>query len=479
MYNTDNGKLITSTDTGGMRVARRIYTSPTITSSSITQAFLEWQNQLYRYNRLYRYYVGDHDISRREYDSPRAVSNLCRYITKVVTGYMVGNPPSYECADGDTGGEDIIDLYKAQNKTVVEAGLCKTMSIYGSALELVYLGDDGVPRSTVLDPTEGFVAYENDVEEDSVFGAVVYAKRDETNSQYYEMYLYTRTDVQRWRALSKSGPWSSIGDPVPHGFGRVPLIEYLNDDDMMGDFESIISLQDRYNSLLSDRLDDKDAFVKSTLLIQGHVLGQSPEEVREARESLKEQRVLQLGEGGSATYLDRIMDETGVQILQDQLKNDIHKIAMVPDLSDEQFSSNASGVAMAYKLFGTDQIVSEKTSRMQMGYTRRCKLYDSALFNSTNSLSYTPTADIPSMRINFHLNATQDLAYMSAALTQLTGSRIISRQTARANLAIVRDPAEEGERMAREAEEDATMIRAQFEDDYARTDMDAGMSDDA
>ena len=476
MYTTDNVKRFLSADTSGMRNAHRIYTSPNITPTSINDAFMQWRDQISRNNRLYRYYVGDHDIESKNYEGPRAVSNLCRYITKVVTGYLVGNPPSYECEEGDEKAAEIIDIYTKQNKSVVESNICKTMSIYGSALELVYLGDDGKPRSTVFDPSEAFVAYMSDVEEDSVFGAVVYFKKDVSDAEYYEMHLYTQTDIQKWRSMSKEGPWSPLDDPTPHGFGRVPLIEYLNDDDRIGDFESIISLQDRYNKLLSDRLDDKDAFVRSTMIIQGHVLGLAPEEVRASVSQINESRVIQLGEGGSVSYLDRIMDETGVQILQDQLKSDIHKIAMVPDLSDEQFSSNASGVAMAYKLFGTDQVVADKIARMQMGFTRRCKLYDHALYNSTNSASYTPMADIASMYINFRLNTTQDLAYMSAALTQLTGSRIISRQTARANLSIVRDPQEEGERISAEAEDDAVMMRAQFEDDYSDAD---NLNDDA
>ena len=460
-------KIINYTDTGGMLLPRRITSPPIITDSALTDALNKWNSYLPRYRRLYRYYIGDHDITRREGQGPLAVSNLCRYITKVINGYLVGNAPSYSAQEGDIYGEEIIELFRKQSKSSVESEICKNLSIYGSALELVYLDEEGIPKSAVLSPREAFVAYETSIEGDSVYGAVVYPKKDKNNKDYYELHVYTRTDVEVWRSPSSSGGWTRIGDPVPHGFGRVPLIEYINDGDRMGDFESVISLQDRYNSLLTDRLDDKDAFVRSTLIIQGHVLGMSHDEVEESVENMNKLRVLQLNEGGSVSYLDRIMDENGVQILQDQLASDIHKVAMVPDLSDEQFSSNASGVAMAYKLFGTDQVASEKIARIQKGFSRRCKLYDTALFNSQRSESYTPSAVIQDMKITFRLNTTQDIAYMANAFTQLTGSRILSRSTARAHLSIVDDPRAEGEKVALEQEEDAESMRMSFEDDFA------------
>ena len=43
---------------------------------------------------------------------------------------------------------------------------------------------------------------------------------------------------------------------------------------------------------------------------------------------------------------------------------DIHKISGVPDMSDESFAGNASGVAMKYKLLNLEQITkTERTLR--------------------------------------------------------------------------------------------------------------------
>lgn len=461
-------------DTSHIRLAPKIRTQLEITPQSIAQAMTTWNSYLSRYIRLYNYYIGEQPIRDRKdgEGENHVVSNLCYYVVNAFKGYLVGYPPEYVCAPEDKKAKEIIDLYRHQNKARVEAEIAQNLSIFGVAYELVYLSDDAtpVPKSTVLSPMDAFVAYSGDVESDSVFGAVRYEEKDDKGVTTYRLYLYTRTDFEIWTSHSYTGPWERVGKPQPHGFNRVPLIEYCNNSERMGDFEQIITLQDAYNRLLSNRLDDKDAFVRSVLLISGHVLGKTPEEVEESLNMLKRHRTLQFDdENGSAQYLEKTMDESGIQVLQDQIKNDLHKLAMCPDLSDEQFSSNSSGVAMAYKLFGTDQRVAEKISQFGLGFTRRCKLYDTALHNPTRNPNIDTGTDIASMNIVFKLNTPQDLSYMSSSLTNLVDSKIISKKTARSNLLIVPDADAEKEQIDKEAEEEAEWNKQAFEDDYSHS----------
>ena len=448
--------------------AHKIRTSENITPASIKRAMTEWNGMLPRYTTLYRYYRGRHPVYTDMDKSKPVVANLCHYITETIRGYMCGYAPTYAMAEGDTMAQEILDLYDKQVKSRTEAELVKAISIFGHAYELVYLAEDGTPKSAVFTPKEAFVAYAGDVESDSVFGGVVYTEKDDRGVMHWRLYLYDRREVSVWESTSYMGPWKRKTAPKAHGFNRVPLIEYRNNDERMGDFETIIPLQDAYNDLLTDRIDDKNAFVEAILVIYGHILGKTPDEVEAGLDRIKKLRTLQFtDESGKAEYLSHTMDETSVQILQDQIKSDIHKLAMVPDLSDEQFSNNASGVAMAYKLFGTDQKVAEKISEYQLGFTRRCKLYDEALHNSLNSPTWESMTDIGAMRIQFRLNAPQDLSYMGTSLTTLVGAEIISKQTARDNLLIVTDSEEEAERIRAEREEEGQIERQSFEDDYA------------
>lgn len=450
-------------------LSNKIRTQTEITPKSIKLAMKEWDSYQTRYDSLHDYFIGNHPIYSESDNENHIVSNLCYYIVSAFKGYMVGHPPEYTCADEDAQAQEIIDLYQKQTKSKVESEIAQNLSIYGVAYELVYLDEKGIPKSAVFSPRDAFVAYAGDIEDDSVFGAIRYTEKDENGEITYRLYLYSRTDFQIWTSKSMNGPWVMESDPQPHGFQRVPLIEYTNNSERMGDFENIIPLQDAYNKLMSDRLDDKDAFVRAIMVITGHVFGKTPEEVDESVASVKKHRVMQFDDdSGSASYLEKTMDETGVQVLQDQIKNDLHKLAMVPDLSDEQFASNASGVAMAYKLFGTDQKVAEKISQFQAGFMRRCKLYDTALHNPMRTPDKDTGTDISAMKIVFKLNSPQDLSYMASALTTLVSDGIISKATARANLLIVRDANEEAELVSAERDEDDARNKATFEDDYAR-----------
>lgn len=458
-------------NSSNIRLAPKIRTSEEITSASIQKAVSKWEENRVRYLRLYKYYIGKHPIDdaamNKLFDEKNhIVANHCQYIVNAFKGYMVGYPPSYTCADGDSRAQAIIDLFDKQVKGRVESQIEQDMSVFGVAYELVYISDEGEPRSVVFSPLDAFVAYTNNVESDSVFGAVMYEEKDELNTDIFKIYLYDRTTVSVYTSKARTGPWELLEEPRPHGFTKVPLIEYENNSERMGDFEQIIGLQNAYNSLISDRMDDKDAFAKSILAITGHVMGKTPEEVEESVTVMNEHRVLQFDdENGSAAYLEKTMDETGVQVLQDQLKNDIHKFAMVPDLSDTQFANNASGIAMAYKLFGTDQRVAGKISLFQAGFTRRCKLYDIALHNSTLAPEWKTETDIQSMKIVFQLNAPQDLSYMAQSLTTLVGSEIISKQTARDNLMIVTDSDEEAEKIKNEQKETDERNKEIFDSD--------------
>lgn len=464
---------------GFLPPAPKIRTSMTVTDQSIRVAYSQWQGRTGRFQFLWRYYMGYHRDPRGKDkdDKSFVVSNLCEYVVKTIKGYMVGNRPMFRCNENDPYGKAIIEMFEKQNLWEVMSRVVQHLSTYGRAFALVYLNDDMEPRVTVIDPRDGFVAYSGDIEQDSVFGLIRYTEYREDGSKYYRFYVYTQTELQLWhtegenneqfiqdRIGSEEGGTETGGRP--HGFTRVPLIEFANNDEYRSDFESIIGLQDAYNMLQGDRLDDKNAFAESILLLQGFVLGDDVEAVKNKNKNLKKTRTLQMPDDGTASYLTKTLDEANVQILQDHFTKDIHKLAMVPDLSDEQFSGNASGVAMAYKLFGTDQVVSEKNAQMQKGFTRLCKLYDEALNNASLNPNYEPRADISGMSIQFVYNIVQDVSYMATAVSTLVGAGVMSKQTAMEVLSLIDDPKEELKRIARDNEEAAKQAQAMYEDTY-------------
>lgn len=470
----DAYKRMTISSTSNLRLRPKIRVAEELSDATIRKAMSQWRSFTATYRTLYDYYIGRQIPEPDDDETVKVMSNHCYYIVSAIKGYMTGNAPSYAYEDGDVYAEQIVEEWRSGGMETTEAELIQTLSTYGVAYELVYRKDNGKVRSEVYDPMSAFVAYSGDIDADSVFGAIYYELEDEKGQPFCRLYAYTRTDLEIWQSNATDGPWRRVSEPTPHGFGRVPLIEYSNNADRLGDYEQIISLQAQYNQLLKERLEDKNAFAKSILAITGQVIGRTPDEVENALKVVKKHRVLQFDdEHGHGEYLEKTMDESGVQVLQDCLKRDIHKLAMVPDLSDESFANNASGVAMSYKLFGTDNKVSDKERYFREGFLRRCKLYDYAMFNTALSPTYEPKASIHNMGIVFKLNAPQDLSYMSTALTPLVSMGVLSKRTAMENLLLVANPDQEEERIAREQELQAQYNRASFE-----TDTFPGMTDE-
>lgn len=459
------------TDTTMSRVPlpQEIIVDPEISAQTIEMAFRIWMSNQQRYALLEQYYLGQQRFGAVHDGQNKIVANHCKYITDVLVGYQYGNEPRYSTDEGDAYGQAIIDLMRKQNKWSVDKAVGEDLSIYGETCELVFMPrDKDVPDSIEIDPRHGFVAFAGDVERDSVFGAVVFSYLDDQQKTIYHIYVYDTANVSEWEAESSSASpreWRMVSAPVPHGFGRVPLIRYKNNRRGLSDFENIIGLQDAYNSLLSDRQDNQDSFAQAMLVLSGSVIGVTPDEINEGKTELKKHKVLQLDDDAVAQYLVKTTDEAGVQIVQDQYASDIHKFAMVPDLSDEQFAGNASGVAMAYKLFGTDQIVSGKQNEVQKGFTRRCKLYDYRINNPTMSPSYEPRAAVDDMTITFNLNTPQDLSYISQAVVQLTQGNILSRRTARTLISAIPDPEKETELVEEEMDGDSDRLRETFDYD--------------
>ncbi len=441
------------------------------TPRGIKRAYDQWRSYQPRFKTLEDYYIGNQAINTKE-EGAKICGNMCKYIADTITGYMTGNPIVYACDEGDGNAQMIIDLLNKQDSSQIDSEVIKTMAIYGRAYRLVYHADDDqlTPKSTVFTPREAFVAYTGTTEPDSVFGAVVYHTTEDDGSETYMMDLYGRHDVQRWESKNEDGGWIPIGEPRIHRFGRVPLIEYKNDLQYLSDIEGIISLQDAYNQIMSDRQDDKDAFADTMLVLSGFAIGVDADEVNENKTKLKKQRVLQMTDGSqSAQWLTKTLNETDVQVLADALVSDMHKFARVPNLSDEQFSQNASGVAMQFKLFGTDILAGNKARNFQKGQTRLFKLYDAALHNATASPTYTSAIDFTTMRCIFRFSIPTDMQYEAQSLATYKSAGIVSAQTLMEHCSIVENVEVEKERLAEENQSMLDREKQLYADEFAQT----------
>ena len=148
------------------------------------------------------------------------------------------------------------------------------------------------------------------------------------------------------------------------------MIEYINNPERQGDFEPVLTLIDAYNILQSDRINDREALVDAILLAYGAELDSDD------IESIRENRVITgIPKDAKIEYLVKQLNEADIEVLRKSIEQDIHKISMTPNLSDQEFAGNASGVAINFKLHPFEQHIRDKEGYFERGLKERIEIY--------------------------------------------------------------------------------------------------------
>lgn len=417
-----------------------MYTLPRdtkITNRILTDVIKYNERYKARYDKLFNYYMGKHDIMDRSKEdrlkNNKVMVNHAKYITDTNVGYLLGNPVDYQVSDNSKYDlQPILDAYKKQTINDLDTEIAKDVSIYGVQYEYVYANEDAEPRSCEVDNRNTIIVYDDTVEHKKLFGINYRAIYEGDTFKYYEI-IYADTKVKRlYKSTDKS--LNQIEKEEPHAFGDVPFIEYKNNPNYLGDFEEVISLIDAYNLLQSDRVNDKEQLVDAILCLYGMDFDD------EQAEMLKKSRMLaNIPADGRVEYLVKTLNENEVDVLRQNIENDIHKISMVPNMTDANFVGNSSGVAIRYKLLAFEQNIKNKERYMEKGLMERFKLYNNFL-TTQSKMSEIPVEEVDAV---FKRNLPSNDFETSQMINNL--SDVLSAETLVSQLSFVKDASEEVE----------------------------------
>ena len=341
-----------------------------LTGELVRGAVEEHYRALPRLEKLRRYYLGENEVlsRRRQAGLPnnRIAHPFARYISTVTSGALTGKPVEYK---GESGTLPAIkELLKRAGAQTVDVENARSAAIYGRGVEMLFCGGGGEVKIYALPPEAAFTVYDDTIAHKPLFGVCICGKLESG-----EMSVAAADSVRTVLFNVKDGAYVKTGE-CENFFGGVPIIEYWNDENERGDFEWVIPLIDAYDALQSDRVNDKDQFADKLLVLTGCTL-ETDEEGRPPWLQLRMDKALCLPDGEArAQYLSAQMDENGNEILRQSLENDIHKLALVPDISDINFSGNSSGVALKYKLLGLRQLTRMKQRWFEEGLRERLRL---------------------------------------------------------------------------------------------------------
>lgn len=365
-----------------------------------------------RFKKLDNYYKGKHDILNRSMDDPqkpnnKIVTNFCSYIVDVKTGFFMGKPVEYK-SENKPYLVEITNIMARNDEDTENYTLAHKSSIKGQSFELVYMDENAEVCFKWLDTDGTIIAYDNTINQDIIFAIRYYDVANILDEKDITTYIevYTKECIKKY---TKKEDTITFIEEIAHHFKEVPIIEYANDRFRKSDIENIITLQDAYNLNTADISNDIEYFSNAYLVLEGM---EDTEDSDVA--NIKQDRMLILPQNGKAKFLTKEINDTVVQNHRENLKEDIHKMSYVPDLSKE-INSNVSGTAIKQKFFTTYQSIANKERMFKKGLLKRLRLITNIL--NTKGNSYLPVE----MEIQFNKNIPINMVEYADSAIKLMG----------------------------------------------------------
>jgi SPP1 family phage portal protein len=403
----------------------------------------------FRYKQLQDVYETDfpifHEKPKPEWKPDNRIAvNFAKYIVDTMNGYFIGNPIKIIVDGGEETIEkyiEFLDQYNDQDDNNAE--LSKICSIYGKGYEMYYNDEEGNVGIIYLDPTEAFMIYDDSVLKRERYFVRLY--RDEDNVLHGSV---SDQEKVRWFTIKGKIVWNE--QEQLHYFNGVPATEYRENKECQGIFEPVMSIINAFNKAISEKANDVDYFADAYLKIIGTLLDE--DELKHVRSD----RVINFdgdGESVIVDFLQKPNGDTTQENLLDRLQNLIFLIAMVANISDENFGTS-SGIAMAYKLQGMSNLRKTKERKFTSGMNRRYKLIFS---NPGNAMKKD---DWVKLHYKFTPNVPANLLEESQIAQNLSG--VVSQETQLGVLSVVDNPKTEIERIDKEEEKPRDVVMQQM-----------------
>ena len=448
-----------------------------------------------KYKKYQRLYENKHRILNRpkvDENKPnnRISNDFFSQIIDNTVGYFLGNPIIFNYTEPkaekkpievdpvdvgvdlsgmeDTRVQDELDKILSDNDKddlFIEWG--KEAMVKGLSHLLVYQNEESKSKFMRVSPEDCIIVYKNSSTHEAKWKIRLYdidTEDTKKTTHYAEVYDNTGYDiftcvedgsgVRGTRAVSHY----TFSKRVPHIYGRMPVITLYNNEEQMSDLERIETLVSDYDKVLSDMSNEFEAFRNAYLMLKNMVAG------KDALEKLKVEGILEIMENGDAKFLTKQIQTDAIENHLDRLERNIYKFSQVPDLSDENFANNLSGIAIRFKLFGLETKCIIKERKMEKAIKELFRVLYAPLRVLTGR-----EPDVINLKIEFTRNVPNNITEVVDTVCKLEGK--VDRETLLSLLPFVDNPKEILEKLENDAEADSAK-----RDPYSDMNIDRDMS---
>lgn len=383
------------------------------------------------------YYLGNHSIlykTIQDASKPnnKIVANLPEFVTSIRVGYFSGEPIVFN-TDNEELDIKLTDILESADFSDINTSLDEIASIYGHSFLMMWIDEEGVTRFSAESPENCFIVYANTLDKTPIAG-VRYLEYQDEKDTITDIYLYLDNEII---TIRKSGDKHQIIDNQPNYFGGVPMIEFIENNSRKGCFEDAISIVDAIESVLSGSVNELEYFDNAYLHLK-NLSATTNEDIQE----MKNNRVLLTENDGEAEFLTKTVNDAYIQNTLDRLTNDFHKLTKTPNLTDENFGNNTSGVSLKFKLFALEKSMALKEQKWKKSLNRMIKL----IINRLNMLG--GNFNSKEVKLTFTRALPTNTLEQAQMVSQLAG--LVSNETLVSQLDFIEKPKDELEKLRNE-----------------------------
>lgn len=368
-----------------------------------------------RLDRYKNYYDGVQKILEKAYldeNKPcsRVVTNYCKNIADSYCGYLA--TPGHISYRSDKDIEEIMGVLRYNDYQAEDTDLLLDALIYGIACELMYIDEQSQTRFRLINPLTCFGICDDTLTGDLMYFVRMYKESEWDDSDVYNVDVYSDKTIKHYKMQGASGMPVFVEEEA-HYFSQCPAnIFTLPDEKSI--FDCIIPLQDAANELLTSEIDDFSAFCDAYLTLVGKF---DTEGLEEEVEGMRENRILVLPEGASASWLTKNANDAQVENMLNRVHASIYRIACCPDFSSESFVGGvSSGIAIKYRLTGMETRAAKVCAAMKKALQRRIEIISGI---ATLKLGEEVFRDI---EIEFKRNIPEDMSSIVNLVNSLKGT---------------------------------------------------------
>ncbi|MDW7673189.1 MAG: phage portal protein [Bacillota bacterium] len=437
-------------------------TNGQVTSKILKDLINEHSHKRGKMMKLYERYKASKDgvpIFSREFEDENKVNNKLNndFFSEVIDtkiGYFAGKAIAYQLdntiykspegeLNKDRYNKDlnhISDFNIRNNVEDLDAETAKLAAICGYGARLLYIDKEGKERVMDIPPWEAIFVSDRSIDEPQYalrYYIITVNEKERIRVEWYDnqyVTFYIQDDKGEY-VLDDTEPAKE------HLFSDVPLIAFINNKEMQGDCEKVLSLVDSYDKTLSDVNSELEQFRLAYMAFYGV----EPDE--EVIVRAKKTGAFGLGskEDTGIEFITKDLNDTIIENHLNRLEDNILRFAKSVNFSDESFAGNLSGVALKYKLFNLESKCITAERKMTAALRRQYKLLTEVWKKKGIEIDYTYIYF--AFKRNFPLNLLDE--------AQTTGGfkGLISEKTRLGLLSFVDDVDFELEQMRQEQEE--------------------------